>query len=166
MVESLIQRHDALKLLPKLEANIRARNLIDIPPTILERIELGGSRPDEKMVEALCGLCPSAETELKRAVLESLSEMAEELDEGLVNQFAVDALNSMAGQTQKTRARGRPPRSEREKLSMYVSHLLITQRRGDSAGQSRREIGSWQGTKPSAIAKIIRSLKHLKPEPS
>ena len=166
MVESLVQRHDALNLLPKLEANIRAGNLIDVPPVILERIELGGSRPDEKMVEALCGLCPSAKTQLIRAVLENPSEMAEELDEGLVMQFASDALCPTAGRTQQKRARGRPRRNDRERLSMYVSHLLMTRRRGDSVGQTRREIGNWQGTQPNAVAKIIRGWERSQPEPN
>ena len=156
MVESLVQRYDAPNLLPKLEANIRAGKLKDITPAVFERIEHGGRRPDEKMVETLCGLYPSAKIQLVRAVSESLSEFAEELDDGLVNQLASYTLYPTTGRTQQERARGRPRRSDREKLAIYVSYNILIKRQGYAVGQARRKIGEWIGVKPGAVAKIIR----------
>ena len=173
MVERLVQSVDALKLLPDLKADIRNGVLAGNPQAVIERIEAPEKmRLDERVlnlmlhIEDARRLDPSAEPQLAQAVLGELSERVLERGEEPSEQLALYAVVALFGRIQQKRARGRPRRSNREKLYIYLAYKILIRRKGYTVGQAQREIGGWIHTKPDAVAKIIRDWERSEPEPS
>lgn len=168
MVESLVQSADALKLLPKLEAEIRNGAQLGVSPAVIECIEANdGIRPDERVLKLMLhSLDPSPEPQLAQAVLGELSERIREYEERPPDQTASYAAVAIFGRITQKRARGRPRRSKRQKFSIYLAYNILIRRGGYTVGQARRKIAGWIVTKPDAVAKIIRDWERSEREPS
>ena len=173
MVESIVQSADALKLLPNLEAEIRNGAQLGVSPAVIERIEAHvRMRPDEKALDLLANIKaarsidPSAEPQLAQAVLSELGERILERGEEIPDELALYAVEVIAGRIQEKRARGRPPRSKREKYAIYVFYKILIMRMGYTVGQAQREVADLIRTKPDAVSKIIRDWERSEREPS
>ena len=168
MIESLVQSTDALKLLPDLKASIRNGASAGISQVLIERIEAPEKmRPDERALDLILQtLDPCPEPQLAQEILGELNERVLECGELPPDQMASCAVEALFRRIPQKRARGRPRRSGREKLSIYLTYQILIKRGGYTVGQALREIGGLIGTKPDAVAKIIRYCERSVREPS